>query len=384
MRRGYAVDSRHLLPVLAVGPADVTSSDMRIERSPPKNVGIRRRRIFVRREAKTWLLCVSLLSLVIFAGSPTLAQTNTTILEYDKSGRVKGVTEGQVGQGTSAAKAGLAARRNAAPPKFYVNGPPPKGEEYIDGEVLVMSPQADFLQRAEALGFALIERIEFGSLGLEMLRLKVPNSVDVPQATLTLRSRFPGAKVGANQLFEQTAAPGSKDRDPRDIVGWGRVPERCGAGIQIGMIDAAVDKNHPALKGQKIKHRSFIDKGKSVGKTDHGTAIAAILVGRSLNADSGGLLPGALLFAGSIFEQRKDGKPRGNLLAFLKALEWLAVQKVRVVNLSIASPKNEILQTAVRAVSKTGQVLVAAAGNGGPKAKPLFPAPIRALSQLLL
>ena len=130
-------------------------------------------------------------------------------------------------------------------------GPPPKGEEYIDGEVLVMSPQADFLQRAEALGFALIERIKFGSLGLEMLRLKVPNSVDVPQATLTLRSRFPGAKVGANQLFEQTAAPGSKDRDPRDIVGWGRVPERCGAGIQIGMIDAAVDKNHPTMRGAK-------------------------------------------------------------------------------------------------------------------------------------
>ena len=113
-----------------------------------------------------------------------------------------------------------------------------------------------------------------------------------------------------------------------------------------------------------------------MGKTDHGTAIAAILVGRSLNADSGGLLPGALLFAGSIFEQRKDGKPRGNLLAFLKALFRMVgcPETVRVVNLSIASPKNEILQTAVRAVSKTGQVLVAAAGNGGPKAKPLFPA----------
>jgi len=86
------------------------------------------------------------------------------------------------------------------------------------------------------------------------------------------------------------------------------------------------------------------------------------------------------LYAGSIFEQRKDGKSRGNLIAFLKALEWLAVEKVKVVNLSIASPENEVLQTAVRAVARTGQVLVAAAGNGGPKAKPFFPAaytPIR-------
>lgn len=52
----------------------------------------------------------------------------------------------------------------------------------------------------------------------------------------------------------------------------------------------------------------------------------------------------------------------------------MAVEKVQVVNLSIASPKNEVLQTAVRAVARTGQVLVAAAGNGGPKAKPFFPA----------
>ncbi len=328
----------------------------------------------MRRQPRKRLMFVSLLSLVILAEAPALAQTNTTILQYDKSGRVKGVSQGQVGEGAGTANLGVTARRNAAPSITYINGPPPKGEEYLQGEVLVMSPQADFLQRAQALGFTLIERLEFGNLGLEMLRLRVPNGVDVPQATLTLRSRFPGAKVGANQLFEQSAARRSKDRDPRDIVGWGRVPERCGAGIQIGMIDAAVDVDHPALKGQKIKHRSFIDKGKSVGKTDHGTAIAAILVGKSLTADTGGLLPGALLFAGSIFEQRKDGKPRGNLVAFLKALEWLAVQKVKVVNLSIASPKNEVLQTAVQAVARTGQILVAAAGNGGPKAKPFFPA----------
>ncbi len=326
-----------------------------------------------RRLTFLWMLPL-LLFLVLAANSPTYAQTNTSILKYDSSGRVIGVSEGEIGQRTSATDAALAARRGAAPSISHINTPPPKGEEYVAGEVLVMSSSDDFLERVEALGFSLIEQITFGSLGLEMLRLKVPSGVDVPQATITLRNRFPGTKVGANQLFEQSAGTGGKDRDPRDIVGWGRVPERCGAGIQIGMIDAAVDVNHPSLKGQKIKLRSFIDKGKAVGKTDHGTAIAAILVGKSLTAESGRLLPGAILYAGSIFEQRKDGKSRGNLIAFLKALEWLAVEKVQVVNLSIASPKNEVLQTAVRAVARTGQVLVAAAGNGGPKAKPFFPA----------
>ena len=328
------------------------------------------------RRFKLFWLLLSLVVLVLAAKSPTYAQTNTSILKYDKSGRVIGISEGEVGQGTSAKDAALASRRGAAPSISHINTPPPKGEEYVAGEVLVMSPSEDFLQLVEALGFSLIERISFGKLGLEMLRLKVPNGVDVPQATITLRNRFPGTKVGANQLFEQSAGTGGKDRDPREIVGWGRVPERCGAGIQIGMIDAAVDVKHPSLKVQKIKHRSFIDKGKSVGKTDHGTAIAAILVGKSLTSESGGLLPGAVLYAGSIFEQRKDGKSRGNLVAFLKALEWLAVEKVQVVNLSIASPENEVLQTAVRAVARTGQVLVAAAGNGGPKAKPFFPAAI--------
>src|SRR5690606_22163331 len=46
----------------------------------------------------------------------------------------------------------------------------------------------------------------------------------------------------------------------------------------------------------------------------------------------------------------------------------------KVVNLSFAGPRDALLSRALRAASLRGLVLVAAVGNAGPKAKPLFPA----------
>ncbi|MDP6390053.1 MAG: S8 family serine peptidase, partial [Alphaproteobacteria bacterium] len=88
----------------------------------------------------------------------------------------------------------------------------------------------------------------------------------------------------------------------------------------------------------------------------------------------GGLLPGATLFAANIFERRKDGKPRGNLLAFLKAINWLAKSKVGVVNLSLSGAKNKVLTTVASQSIRNGMILVAAVGNAGPGAKPAYPA----------
>jgi subtilisin family serine protease len=44
------------------------------------------------------------------------------------------------------------------------------------------------------------------------------------------------------------------------------------------MIDSGVDINHPALRGQKIKFKSFHRKGRRPGPKVHGTAVATILI----------------------------------------------------------------------------------------------------------
>ncbi|RWP39382.1 S8 family serine peptidase, partial [Mesorhizobium sp.] len=55
-------------------------------------------------------------------------------------------------------------------------------------------------------------------------------------------------------------------------------------------------------------------------------------------------------------------------------LDLLSVRGVQVTNMSLSGPANALLEQFVRRLADRGMVIVAAAGNGGPKAGPSFPA----------
>ena len=52
----------------------------------------------------------------------------------------------------------------------------------------------------------------------------------------------------------------------------------------------------------------------------------------------------------------------------------MAREKVPVINVSLVGPPNRLLERAVKAVLARGHLVVAAVGNDGPAAPPLFPA----------
>ena len=60
-------------------------------------------------------------------------------------------------------------------------------------------------------------------------------------------------------------------------------------------------------------------------------------------------------------------------MQIVKGLDWAVSQKARVINMSFAGPKDPMLQQAIKAVHDKGIVLIAAAGNAGPKSPPLYP-----------
>ena len=57
----------------------------------------------------------------------------------------------------------------------------------------------------------------------------------------------------------------------------------------------------------------------------------------------------------------------------LKGLEWASSKGVRVINMSFAGPRDPSLERALKAAHDKGIVLIAAAGNAGPKSPPLYP-----------
>jgi subtilisin family serine protease len=69
------------------------------------------------------------------------------------------------------------------------------------------------------------------------------------------------------------------------------------------------------------------------------------------------------------------GLPTGGAAdAVAEAFSWLAHEHVPVINVSLVGPPNVTLETVVRLVIARGHLVVAAVGNDGPAAPPLYPA----------
>jgi minor extracellular protease Epr len=104
----------------------------------------------------------------------------------------------------------------------------------------------------------------------------------------------------------------------------------------------------------------------------HGTAVASILVGKNgVLRRSGGR---ARLHAAAVFFSDPAQQPIATTEGLVAALAWHAGEGVEVVNMSLAGPPNRVLEAAIAAAAEHGTLVVAAVGNAGPAAEPLYPA----------
>ncbi|MEA3198383.1 MAG: hypothetical protein QOF32_2435, partial [Gammaproteobacteria bacterium] len=84
-----------------------------------------------------------------------------------------------------------------------------------------------------------------------------------------------------------------------------------------------------------------------------------------------GVHPDAELYAADVF----CGRPTGGAVDTLVAgFGWLVQERVPVINVSLVGPKNVMLERVIGELIAGGYVIVAAVGNDGPAAPPLYPA----------
>jgi subtilisin family serine protease len=146
----------------------------------------------------------------------------------------------------------------------------------------------------------------------------------------------------------------------------------CPVPARIGLVDTQVAGDHPALLGRAIRQRDFAS---TPVPPAHGTAMAALLIGNGTRGHFG-LVPEAGLHVGAVFGTSPDGVVSALSSDLVRALDWLVEQRVQVINMSLAGPSDPLLAEAVRAARERGALVVAAAGNDGPKAKPAYPGAI--------
>jgi subtilisin family serine protease len=89
-----------------------------------------------------------------------------------------------------------------------------------------------------------------------------------------------------------------------------------------------------------------------------------------------GVAPAARILAIRAFAPPtgKGDQDGSTSLAVLKSIDWAVSNGARVINMSFTGPRDPELALALAAAAKKGIVLVAAAGNAGPKSAPLYPA----------
>jgi subtilisin family serine protease len=141
-----------------------------------------------------------------------------------------------------------------------------------------------------------------------------------------------------------------------------------GANVTIAVIDSGIDVKHPELANAIADN--FDALGSKEGPHVHGTGIAGAIVS---HARLMGSAPEARILAIRAFGAAPNGAESTSYV-ILKGLDYAAAHGAQIVNMSFAGPKDALLERAIAAAVAKGIVMVAAAGNAGPKSPPLYPA----------
>jgi subtilisin family serine protease len=230
----------------------------------------------------------------------------------------------------------------------------PAGEPVRRHELLLVSPSPAVLDGARAAGFVLLREQPMPELGLRQVVLRAPPGVTTAEALARLRALDPQLEADFNHVYTRSgeAAPASSAS---------AAAASASAGRRVGLIDSGIDRDHAALRGAAL--RSWGCAAQPV-PSPHGTAVASLLVGR--DARFVGVAPDSTLYAADIYCGQPAAGTAENITA---SLAWMASEQVGVVNISLVGPGNRL-----QAMNRQGHLLVAAVGNDGPAAAPLYPA----------
>ncbi|MDP8986681.1 MAG: S8 family serine peptidase [Pseudomonadota bacterium] len=302
----------------------------------------------------------------------------------------------------------------------------PDGEPTVRGEILALSPSAAALSQAVSSGFLVAREQTIAAVGLHLVVLVAPPGMSTQRALAELRKSDANGLYDYNHIYTSAGVvapdaagspsaptPGSAAvRPAAPFTGFAAVPAAAPftrlaaappavptaasamppavpttesaaaftasiagptgasapqtapspaverAHVRVGLLDAGIDTSHPIFQGSTLHTWGCAGKP---SPSPHGTAVASLLLSHA----------SAELYAADVY----CGLPTGGAVdAIIAAFAWLVSEPVAVINVSLVGPKNAMLEHTVAALVAHGYLIVAAVGNDGPTAPPLYPA----------
>jgi hypothetical protein len=231
-----------------------------------------------------------------------------------------------------------------------------EGRERRKGELLVRGDSilAESLRTA---GFVRLSIRHLANLDQSVIRVRVRDGSTFDADIAFLRA-FQGAiDAEPNYVFRLSGgaatAPTAAKMPPPAAVD-------AGSGIHVGVIDTGADSAAPGLGERVGSSRAF---GGRYTPRAHGTHVAQILVRQGVRVD-----------IADVFQTDASGAPLATAESIARGIDWMASRGVPVINVSITGPRSALLSEVVARAIARGSIIIAAAGNDGPAAPPVYPA----------
>jgi subtilisin family serine protease len=143
-----------------------------------------------------------------------------------------------------------------------------------------------------------------------------------------------------------------------------------GEKVRVAVIDTGLDAGHPDFGGRVIAQRNFVDRDAGrFGLDRHGTAVAGV-ISASANNSLGivGVAPGVEIIALKACWQleAQNDTAHCNSLTLAQALAAAISESAQIVNLSLAGPRDPLLNALVAAGVARGVIYVGAAPADAP------------------
>ncbi len=231
------------------------------------------------------------------------------------------------------------------------------GQPAVRGILVATGVDDAMIAQAAKAGFRLVDRDHIDGLDLDIVRFAVPEGRSLARAQKQFANLLPDAEIDADHIY---FASGPGGASPVAALAAATTSDNA----SLGLIDGGVAA-HQSVAG-RVEQRGFAVGAPSASR--HGTAVASLLIG---SGPVRGAAPGQKLLAADVYGSDPAG---GNASAIARALGWLAQRGVAVTTISLVGPDNKLLAVAVSRAQQRGMLIVAAIGNDGPAAPPVYPA----------
>ena len=259
------------------------------------------------------------------------------------------------------------------------SGMPPIGETRFSSDELVSqfafgTTPLQIGNIVQRFGLTIVAQETIGTLGRPVYTLRIANGQSVREVIRRVEAAGLPVAVQPKYAYRLTQDHNNPNADLGDpaqyIVNKFHLTEvhqiTKGDKAVVAVIDSEIDSNQPNLAGT-VSDRYDAGCGAS-SPHPHGTGMAGAIASHGQLL---GVAPQANIIAICAFGGA--GQPEASTMNIIKGLDYAIQRGARIVNMSFAGPRDPALAQVLQIAREKGILVIAAAGNNGPKSPPLYP-----------